>query len=87
MVRVVDGGAEVTDWAYIGRNTIPLKRFPQIGTAVCVVIDSPVGAKHTSLQVADWIRDGMTIERVPVEWVRKHLGTTEQYRPETEAPK
>lgn len=33
-------------------------------------------------EVAGWIRDGLTVERVPVWWVRKHLGAAAVYRVE-----
>jgi hypothetical protein len=50
-----------------------------VGTVLCAVLDYPEWAAATAGTVADWIRDGMTIERVPVEWVREHFMTTDRY--------
>jgi hypothetical protein len=66
-------------WAYIARTTKPEPRWPVVGTAVCVVVDEPRCTPHK--EVSMWMRQGMTIERVPVEWVRKHFGSAEPYRP------
>ncbi len=64
-------------WSYIGRTTKPLKDWPEIGSVVCAAVDRPEYAK----EIAKWIRDGLAIERVPVAWVREHLGSTTPYRP------
>ncbi len=68
-------------WTYIGRETAEGHHHP-VGTVVCASVDQPDRAKDNAKLVAKWIRDGLAIERVPVEWVRKHLLTTEPYRPE-----
>lgn len=60
-------------WSYIGRD--------KAGVAVCAAVDQPEWAKDTAKEVAKWLRQGLTIERVPVEWVRKHLFTAEPYTP------
>jgi glycyl-tRNA synthetase (class II) len=67
---------------YIGRTKQPTKRHPQVGTVVCVTVDDDTMAKDNAKLVAEWLRDGLTIERVPVWWVRLHFGTTEVYRGE-----
>lgn len=67
------------NWSYIGRTTKPEKRWPVVGTVVCAVMDEPSAKPDRA--VAKWIREGLTIERVSVEWVRKHFGTAEPYRP------
>jgi hypothetical protein len=70
-------------WSYIGRTTKPLKNWPEIGSVVCAAVDRPEYAKDTAKQIAKWIRAGLAIERVPVAWVREHLGSTMPYRTET----
>lgn len=60
--------------AYIGRTTKPEKNWPDVGTVVCVCADEPQA--RPDKEVAKWIREGLTIERVPVQWVREHFGTT-----------
>lgn len=60
-----------SDWSYIARTRAGL-------VVAAVVEDTPFAARD----VADWMRDGMVIERVPVKWVREHLFTTETYTPE-----
>lgn len=62
-------GEEV--WAYIGRD--------ETGKVVAVTSDTKDG--RVRKDVSEFMRDGLTIERVPVEWVRKHLFTTDKYTP------
>jgi hypothetical protein len=70
----------MSEWSYIGRTTVPLKEWPDIGTVVAAATqDSP----RVSETVSGWLEDGLTVERVPTAWVRKFLCTTEPYRPET----
>ena len=68
-------------WAYIARTTKPTKHWPETGTTVAATVDEPSMQKSNAVEIAKWMRNGLTIERVPVEWVRKHLFTTEPYRP------
>lgn len=63
-------------WSYIARD--------DKSVVVCAAVDRPEWAKDTAKEVAKWLRQGLVIERVPVEWVRKHLMTAEPYRPESQ---
>lgn len=51
--------------AYVG--------FEKCGCAVAVVVDSDEHRQVTSEGVAEFIADGLTVERRPVEWVRQNL--------------
>lgn len=68
-------------WAYIGRIKQASKRHPA-GTVAAAIVDDPAREKDVAKQVAQWMREGCIIERVPVEWVRKHLFTTTPYTAE-----
>jgi hypothetical protein len=72
-------------WTYIGRETHERRANP-VGTVVTALVDNPADPKYTAKTVGAWMRQGLTIERVPVEWVRQHLLTTEPYRGETARP-
>ena len=48
---------------YIGRTAC-------CGNLVAVTVDTPASKKHTARDVAQWIRDGLTIERVSLETFR-----------------
>ena len=74
-----------TVWSYIARETVGGHQHP-IGTVIAATVDIPERAKDNARIVAEWMRDGLTIERVPVEWVRQHFLSTEPYRAETETP-
>ena len=50
---------------YIGRKAC--------GCVVCAAVDVPEHRKHTARYLAKWARDGLTIERMPIEEVRKRL--------------
>lgn len=71
-------------WAYTARTPVATKRHPA-NTVVCAAVDGPGMAKSNAKDIAAWIRDGLTIERVPIEWVRKYLFTQEPYRPGEQA--
>ena len=43
------------------------------GCAVAAAVDRPDLAEDNAKHVAKWMRDGLTIERKPVEWVRENL--------------
>lgn len=43
------------------------------GCAVAACVDRPEFAKDTAKTIARWIRDGLTVERKPVEWARANL--------------
>jgi hypothetical protein len=77
----MQGGKMSDGWAYIARTTVATKRHPDIGTAVAATVDSPDMQKDNAKYIADWIREGLTIERVPVEWIRQHLFTNTPYQP------
>ena len=68
-------------WCYIGRVNEATKHCAA-GEVAAVIVDCPEMKKEVPKTIAKWLRDGLSIERVPVEWVRKHLGTTEPYWPE-----
>lgn len=67
-------------WAYIARTVKENKHHP-VGCVVCASVDRPEYAADTAKEVAKWIKQGLAVERVPVEWVRKHLFTTVPYQP------
>lgn len=71
---------------YIARITAPTKRHPFVGTVVFATVDDGTRPREVAKAVAKCLRDGLTIERVPVWWVRVHFGTPEVYRGE-EMPK
>ncbi len=49
--------------AYIGR-------YPCCGNVPCVTVDSDYHRKDTAREIASWIRDGLQVERVPIDDVR-----------------
>ena len=51
---------------YIGINAA--------GLAVCAAVDRPEYVKDTARSIAEWVRDGLKVERRSVEWVRANLG-------------
>lgn len=65
---------------YIGRTTVPTKHHPVIGTVVCASVDDDRSIASNAKTIAKWIREGPSVERVPVWWVRKYLETAEVYR-------
>lgn len=67
-------------WCYIGR-TVQATKYHEAGVVVCVTVDQPSMAKDNAREVAEWMRDGLTIERVPVEWARRHMLTDTPYVP------
>lgn len=74
-----------TVWSYIARETAYGNKHP-VGTVVAASVDTPDRARDNAKIVGKWLRDGLTIERVPVEWVRLYLFTTEPYHAKTETP-
>jgi hypothetical protein len=71
-------------WAYIGRTRAADKRHAA-NTVVCCAVARPELARDNAKTIAKWMRQGLVIECVPVEWVRKHLMTTERYAPDGRA--
>jgi hypothetical protein len=71
-------------WAYIARLNADNATYVA-GTVVGAISDDPKFAKDTAKEVARWIAKGCAVERVPSEWVRKHLFTTQPYVPEIAA--
>jgi hypothetical protein len=67
-------------WCYIARETRSGAKHP-IDTVVCVTVDCPEYVADNAKLIAGWMRNGLTIERVPVEWARLHLFTSEPSRP------
>lgn len=67
-------------WCYIARTAEPTK-YHAAGVVVCVTVDRPELAKDNAREIAKWMRDGLTIERVPVEWARMHMLTDAPYVP------
>lgn len=65
-------------WSYIGR-TKEANRNHKAHEVVAAVVDCVEMERELPKIIAKWMRDGLLIERVPVEWVRKYLGTTELY--------
>lgn len=68
-------------WTYIGRMREADKNHEADEVVACIV-DCPEMQKEIPKTCAKWMKEGLIVERVPVEWVRKHFGTTEPYRPE-----
>lgn len=60
--------------AYIGRTTEPLPHWPVTGTVVAVMAPDMPDAADVLVK---WVRDGLRVEAVPIEWVRLHYGTAE----------
>ncbi len=72
---------ERAEWAYIARTKVKSQHHDE-NTVVCAIADDPKRPKDTAKEVAKWMRDGLTIERVPVAWVREHFFSTTLYIPE-----
>jgi hypothetical protein len=51
-----------TGYSYIGRC--------ECGEMVAAIVDNPERSREVAKQVSDWIRDGLTIERVTHDVVR-----------------
>lgn len=66
----------MTAMCYIGRMTVSSKRHAA-GMVVCATVDDQRHPKDTAKAIAQWVRTGLTVERVPVEWARQHLLTAE----------
>lgn len=64
---------------YIGRLQAAEEHYAA-GTVVAAICDSPNFAKQCAKVVAEWVRTGLTVEHVPLEWARQFLFTAEQYR-------
>lgn len=75
MTKREDGGAAM---CYIGRTTAANKHHP-VGTVAAAMVDDGTDQKSVAKNLADWVKSGCIIERVPVEWVRKNLFTTNSY--------
>lgn len=67
-------------WCYIARLTKPHNEH-LAGTVIAVTVDEPQYAKSTAEAIGEWVIRGDAVERVPIEWVRKHFMTTEKYKP------
>jgi len=65
-------------WSYIGRTKRATEHQAENEVVSCIV-DCPATQKELIRTLPEWLRDGLNIERVPVEWVRKHFGTTEPW--------
>ena len=65
---------------YIARTAAATKHHPLIGTVVFAMVDDGTRPKDVAKEIAKCIRDGLTVERVPVGWVRQHFGTQTVYR-------
>lgn len=74
------GWAFTGGWAYIGRTTVATAKHPA-GRVVAASVDSAERRADNAKDVAKWIRDGLVVERVPVDWVRQHFFTTTPYIP------
>ena len=58
-------------WSYIGRDA----------DRVVVAARVDTGCAETAKAVAKFIRQGLTVERVPTDWVRQNLMTDAPYIP------
>ena len=43
------------------------------GCCVAAIVDNPERRQDTAKEVASWLRDGLTVERKSVEWVRETM--------------
>lgn len=43
------------------------------GCVVATIVDDPRWQDDIATDIADWIKDGLTIERKTVQWVRENL--------------
>lgn len=67
VVRVLSTGREaVTEFAYIGRE-------PECGCATCATVDDGEHPAQVAKDIAQWVRWGLTVERVTVEAARAVL--------------
>ena len=51
--------------SYVGRKTC--------GCIVAAIIDDPDHRKEVAKEIAAWIKDGLTVERVTNDYVREHF--------------
>jgi hypothetical protein len=56
-----------TGYSYIGREPC--------GCVTCATVDDEDHKKDIAKDIARWVRWGLTIERVPHEYVRQHLAS------------
>ena len=52
-------------YAYMGRE--------QCGCVTCVTVDNPEHKSYVAKDIADWVRLGLSVERVPIETARQAL--------------
>lgn len=76
----------MTGMSYIARTTAYTKQGKRphpVGTVVFASVDIPERAASNANEIARLVELYYIIERVPVEWVRRHFLTTDRY-PETQ---
>jgi hypothetical protein len=67
-------------WCYIAR-LLKEHNGHSAGTVIAVTVDEPQYAKSTAETIAEWIVRGDAVERVPLEWARQYLMSTQVYQP------
>lgn len=55
----------MAEYAYMGRETC--------GCVTCVTVDNPEYKKYVAKDLSDWIRQGLSVERVPIEEARQAI--------------
>lgn len=55
----------MTGMAYVGRKVC--------GCVCAAIVDDPAHKKEVAEDIADWIKSGLTIDRVSVEYVRENF--------------
>ena len=52
--------------AYVGRQ--------ECGCIIAATVDNPAHKNHVANDLAEWVRDGLTIERLTLEEAREQFG-------------
>jgi hypothetical protein len=55
--------------------------FKECGCAVAATVINPEHRKETARTVSSWIRQGLAVEKKPVEWVRENLRSCKCEKP------
>lgn len=64
-------------WCYVAR-LLKANAHHQANTVVCAACDDGKDDR-TAQAVAEWIKDGLAVERVPLGWARTYLFTQQPY--------
>lgn len=61
--------------AYIGRK--------ECGCVVCAYVDDPERRKDTAKEVSNWIKWGLTVEHVTIDYANEHFTWECPHKPES----